>query len=83
MKSRLEIIVREYLRFYFPNDEVVYNWRPDFLKNEKTGRNLEIDIFYPFLGFGVEVNSIFHKTREAKRRDLFKIEECRKHNIRW
>jgi hypothetical protein len=82
MATRIEYLAREYLRFYLPNDEVIYNWRPDFLKNENTGKNLEVDIYYPFLRFGVEVNSLFHETRRNRSRDSLKIARCKVQGIR-
>lgn len=82
MSTRIEYLAREYLKWYFPNEEVIYNWRPDFLKNPETGKNFEIDIYYPFLRFGIEVNSIYHETRQNRERDKFKIKKCRQNNIR-
>lgn len=79
--SKLEWLTRAYLKHYFPEDEPFYNYRPDFLKTPATGKNLEIDIFYPFLRFGVEVNSIFHNTKRGKERDRFKLEKCRENGI--
>ena len=80
-KSRIEIITRKYLDFYFKEWAVLYNYRPDFLRNHKTGKNLELDIYYPDLQFAVEVNGIQHKTKEGQRRDRIKFYSCRDNNI--
>ncbi len=61
---------------------------PEFLKNPKTGRNLELDCFNEALKIGAEVNgeqhyvfpNSFHKTEteftEQVWRDQFKKEQC-------
>lgn len=72
LTSKFEIIAREYLKYYFPNEKVVYNNRPDFLINDKTGRPLELDIWYPELKFAVEVNGLTHKLKLQKGRDELK-----------
>jgi hypothetical protein len=79
--SKFEILVRKYLNYYFPSFEVLYNERPSFLKNEKTGRNCELDIWYKDLGFAVEVNGISHKLKQTRERDDWKKEKCAENGI--
>ena len=39
MVSYLETIIRKFLNYYLSDFVATYNERPDFLKNEKTGKN--------------------------------------------
>jgi hypothetical protein len=68
--------------------------RPDFLKNEKTGSNLEIDIYNDDLKLGIEYSGRqhyeyvphFHKDHNAfleqKYRDELKERKCKEHGIK-
>lgn len=60
-----------------------YNFRPDFLRNEETGKNLELDIFYPDLKLAIEVNGFTHELRDIKERDKFKKIKCEKNGIKY
>lgn len=67
--------------------------RPDFLRNGITKNNLELDLFNPGLGLGVEFNGaqhynynkFFHKNKEAfynqKYRDYIKKRLCQDNGI--
>ena len=69
-------------------------YRPDFLKNEITGKNLELDCYNDELKLAIEYNGIqhyeytpvFHKNKDvfynAKYRDKMKEELCRKHGVK-
>lgn len=64
------------------------SFRPDFLKNPETGRNLEIDCYNPHVKIGVEYNGVQHykwpnftKQTQAEfinqlRRDQYKVKKC-------
>jgi hypothetical protein len=69
--------------------------RPDFLKSELTGKNLEIDIYNDDLKIGIEFDGQqhfkytphFHRNGELDfqkqlQRDKFKEEKCKEHGIR-
>ena len=68
--------------------------RPDFLKNEVTGKNLELDCYNEELKIAIEYNGIqhyeytpiFHKTRDVfyntKYRDKMKETLCRKNGVK-
>jgi hypothetical protein len=68
--------------------------RPDFLKNEVTGKNLELDCYNEELKIAIEYNGIqhyeytpiFHKTRDifynTKYRDKMKETLCRKNGVK-
>jgi hypothetical protein len=43
-----------------PNIEIKENYRPDFLKNIKTGYNLEIDLYFPGFNVGLEYQGAVH-----------------------
>lgn len=40
--------------------EYIDNYRPDWLKNQKTGKNFEIDLFVPSLRIGIEYQGAQH-----------------------
>lgn len=68
--------------------------RPSWLRNEKTGRNLELDFYCEKLNLGIESQSAdhykfipaFHKTEEAfqkqQARDKLKKELCEKKGVK-
>ena len=74
--TKIELLTREFFKELFPYEEVIYNHRPDWLKNEKTGRNFELDIYYPNKCIAVEVNGPFHKLFDIQERDQFKKKRC-------
>ena len=67
--------------------------RPDFLKNPKTNRNLELDLYNDTLKIAVEYNGIqhyeyterFHKSygdfRRQQERDALKKQLCKDHGV--
>lgn len=73
--------------------EVFFPVRPDFLKNELTGKNLELDCYNHRLRLAVEYNGIqhykfpnyFHKSKEEfiqqVRRDDLKRRLCDEHGV--
>ena len=81
-KSRFEMLAREYMAYYLWQFEPTYNERPDFLKNEATQKNLELDIWYKSLGLAVEINGITHKLKKIRRRDLWKLKRCHQKGIK-
>lgn len=79
--SKAEIILREVFKFYWPREKVIYNYRPDWLKNPKTGKNLELDIYYPDKNFAVEYQGPHHETLYQKSKDKLKKERCEEKGI--
>ena len=79
--SRQEFIVRKILKEKYPEEEVYYNYRPEWLINPPTGRRLELDIYYPNLNLAVEVQGLHHKTLDQEDRDCIKDEVCYNRNI--
>lgn len=74
--------------------EVLENYRPDFLKNPETKRNLELDCYSPSEAFATEFQgeqhyrypNKFHKTLEEfekqLHRDVIKQEMCKKEGVK-
>lgn len=74
--------------------EIEVGYRPNFLKNYLTGRNLEIDAYHPKMKVGIEYNglqhykypNIYHKTEEEfknlQERDILKRKICVDYSIK-
>ncbi len=80
--SKFESLTREYLKFYYPDEEVIYNHRPDWLKNPNTGYNLELDIYFPNLKLGIECNGGMHQLESQIQRDNLKQQLCDNYGVR-
>lgn len=79
----MESLVRRYFKFFYPDLYVEYNVRPDWLKNPSTGKNLELDIFYPTIGLAIEVNGFLHYKSDYQRdKDTIKKVECKRRGIK-
>lgn len=90
--SKLELLTKYHLENLFRKS--FYKIRPNFLKNNKTGRNLEIDLFNKELNLAVEIQGIqhykftpkFHLSEkhfiEQKQRDYMKKERCQQYGIK-
>lgn len=75
------------------NKEVIENYRPDFLKNPNTNRNLELDCYCPSEEIGIEFQgnqhyqypNNFHKTfkdfEKQIERDKIKLNLCKENSI--
>ncbi len=89
--SRGELLLREILRTNIDNDNVIYNCRELGIINDVTGKELEIDIFYPDYKLAFEFQGEEHYNvtgfadkelvEEIKRRDLIKEKFCRENSI--
>jgi len=55
-----------------PGVKCIRNIRPDWLKNPGTGRNLELDIYYPELNLAFEFGGKTHLQYTQQRRDATK-----------
>lgn len=83
MLSKIEELGRKVFVYLFGKKEpVIYNWRPDFLKNEKTGCNLEIDIWYPNKKLAIEINGVYHEELYQKQKDILKQKRCEEEGIK-
>lgn len=90
-ESKGETITRNILQKLFRKPFV--SIRPDFLRNEVTGQNLEIDCYNDELKLGVEYNGsqhekynkFFHKNYDAfkmqRYRDVLKEHKCKANGI--
>lgn len=91
---KTEAKVGEYLKLIFP-DHTFTKIRPVWLKNPRTGKNLELDFYCKELNLAVEVNGIqhseynpfFHKNDpirfiKQQQRDGFKVNKCKELGIK-
>ena len=58
--SLCETRVLNVVKTMYPDEEIISNYRPDFLYNPYTGCNLEIDIWIPNKNIAIEVDGIQH-----------------------
>ena len=82
MTSRKESLVKEYFKYIFPTDIVFYNYRPTWLRNPKTNKKIELDIYYPAKKIAIEVNSQFHKLKTNAGKDDVKMKVCENRGIK-
>jgi hypothetical protein len=90
--SKLELAVKYHVEEIFQRP--FYKIRPNFLKNEATGRNLEIDLFNKDLMLAIEIQGVqhykfspkFHLTEQhfidQQKRDQMKALKCRQYGIK-
>lgn len=74
--SYCEELCEKSLKLIFQDGiKIIRNYRPDWLKNPETGRNLEIDFYLPHIGFALEIQGEHHYFDEnQKQRDNLKRE---------
>lgn len=87
-RSQTEELCANIITEMFPNSEVLTNVRPNWLRNPRTGRNLELDIFLPNESLALEYQgqqhyiypNRFHHSEEEFRqqifRDVWKRQRC-------
>ncbi len=80
--SKGELLIRRFFKFYYSNEIVFYNYRPDWLKNEMTGKNLELDIYYPNLKMAAEFQGLHHKLNYQIKKDGIKKRKCEELGIK-
>ena len=79
-EREMKIILDEIL----PEETFIDNFRPDWLKNPNTNRNLELDRYYPNLKIGFEYNGLQHRKKinaEQWERDKIKKTLCGKEGV--
>ena len=75
-------------------NEIIVGYRPSWLKNDITGKSMEIDAYHPISKIGIEYNGIqhykypnhCHKTEQEfidyQRRDIIKKRICNNYKIK-
>lgn len=78
--SKFEESVREYVNKIY-SGPIIYNDRTQIISTD-TGRNLELDIWFPDLNKAIECNGLYwHSKEDSLKRDQLKIELCEQRNI--
>jgi len=80
-KSLPQAVVFYFIKKYFSDTQI--NYRPDWLKNPKTGRNLEIDIWIPSLKVGIEYDGVWRHSKETKLSKLKATLICQSDEIKF
>lgn len=76
-----ETLMFHALNLIFPGERHLDHHRPDWLVNPRTGKNLELDRYYPDLDLAFEYNGRHHDDRQQQVRDAIKVEACRRRGI--
>ncbi len=76
-----EELCRVIVRYYIKS-EIFYNYRPDWLENPKTGRNLELDIYIPDRMLALEIQGLHHQTIKQILKDELKERVCKERGIK-
>lgn len=58
--SKGERLTGRAIQELYPHELCYVNYRPDFFKNPKTGRNFEFDFYLPNRGWGIQVHGEQH-----------------------
>ena len=78
--SKFEESVREYINKIY-SGPIIYNDRTQIISTD-TGRNLELDIWFPNLNKAIECNGLYwHSGDECLKRDQLKVELCEQQDI--
>lgn len=76
-----ETLFKEILDYFYVT-KYIDNYRPDWLKNPSTKKNLEIDRYYPEFKLGFEFNGLHHKVvKQQIYRDKLKKKLCIKRGV--
>lgn len=67
-----QALVFYYIKKYF--NDAVSDYRPDWFRNSKTGNVLEIDIWIPSLGTGIEYDGYIERHTKCSWRGMLKLE---------
>ena len=72
MSSMPQKLLYYFINKYFP--DTIQNFRPDWLKNEITNSNMEIDIWIPSLRFGIEYDGVvWHREENLRSESKFTL----------
>ena len=79
-RSIFENEVKLFLARLVPETKMEFN-DVDTIFNPKTGRRLELDIYFPSINKAIECNSTWHRFDSVQKRDEIKAKECLNNGI--
>jgi len=83
MKTSLgERILRKLVTSRYKNKRVFFNFRPETLLNPKTGRRLEIDIYFPDIRLAYEFQGARHSGYYQTFKDEIKVSWAEKNKVK-
>lgn len=83
MKTSLgEEILRELIGVRYKGSKILYNHRPESLRNPKTGRKLELDIYLPKKRLAYEFQGSQHANYYQSFKDEVKVAWAHKHKVK-
>lgn len=79
--NRYEKLVYRNLKKRFQDFDIKIQYRPAWMKNPITNRNLELDFYIVELKLGIEVQGKYHLWKKQIRNDHIKRTLCKKRGI--
>jgi len=81
MSKQQDLLFQKVKSYIGGKTKIMQNYRPDWLKNPHTQKNLEIDIYLPEFKIGIEYQGGFHFLDGSKKTDSTRYRDTLKHEL--
>ena len=81
MSKQQDLLFKKVKSYIGGRTKIIQNYRPDWLKNPRTQRNLEIDIYLPEFKIGIEYQGGFHFIDNSKKTDYVRYKDVLKYEL--